>query len=383
MKSHKNAVFLLSSLIFISSLLYTFILDFSYSVQIEVLVASLLDWFLTILIIILVMRLYPRRFLHLYNHFNFTVRYALNKNVILISVLTLIVMYFAYSRLHFILAGATREELVFGNTSNRLMSLISPIILFVCAYSVIFRLKAINIVFLLLGVVAIGVYNLSRSEFASLIFIMLTFTVIKKISLRQALFFICFFVVMIFWVTVMTMYQGRAQSLATSLMGVLNAFFKYKSFAFYLSEYAIAKVNGDVEHVLYPFFGFIIERFLSIVELVSNPISVQDSNFITDFHRLGPSTEFDANVLYPWWSWFYGCFGIVGILLKAIYVFCILVVVIRTRFAFTSIYIIYVMLFTSFYRHPLLNADSLFSLLAIILLDIFFLIKIKKINFIN
>ncbi|WP_323923923.1 hypothetical protein [Aeromonas veronii] len=378
MKSHKNAVIFLSSLIFVSSLLYTYILDFSYPVDIEVLVASILDWLFTVLIIALVMRMYPTRFLYLYNHFNFSVRCVLNENMVLISVLTFIAMCFAYSRLNFILAGATREDLVFGNTSNRLMSLISPIIVFVCAYSVVFSSKAINIAFLLLGVVAIGVYNLSRSEFSNLIFIMLAFTVIKKISLRQALFFVFFFFVIIVFVTIMTIYQGRAQSLATSLMGVLHAFFKYKSFAFYLSEYAIDKVNGDVEHVLYPFFGFIIERFLSVIELISNPISVQDSSFITDFHSLGPSTEYDANVLYPWWSWFYGCFGIVGILLKAIYVFCILVVVVRTRFAFTSIYFIYVMLFTSFYRHPLLNADSFFFLLAIILLDLFFLMKIKK-----
>ncbi|MCS6206981.1 hypothetical protein [Shewanella baltica] len=302
----------------------------------------------------------------------------MNDNVTLIITLSLIVMYFAYDRLDLILAGATRENLVFGNTSNRIMSLLSPAVVFICAYSIVFRLKIINIVFLLLGVVAIGVYNLSRSEFSNLIFIILVFTIIKKIGLRQALYFVCVFVVIMFFVTIMTIYQGRAQSLLSSFMGVLNAFFKYKSFAFYLSEYAIDKVSGDFEHVLYPFLGFIIERFLSIIELVSNPISVQDSSFITDFHRLGPSVEYDANVLYPWWSWFYGCFGVVGIALKAVYVFCILVVVVRTKFAFTSIYFIYVMLFTSFYRHPLLNADSFFYLLAILLLDMFFLIKFKK-----
>lgn len=380
MKQHENVIIFASSSIFFISLLYTFILDFSQNVNIELLIASVSDWFFTVLAFTLVIKTHPRRLFYLYNHFNSTVRAVLNRNVVIICSLSFIVMYFAYTRLDLILVGATREDIVFGNTSNRIMSLVSPLVIFICGYSIFFKLRAINIIFLLFGVMAIGIYNLSRSEFASLIFITLSFAIIKKISKKQLLFFSCFFAVIIFFVSVMTIYQGRAGSLNSSLMAVLESFFKYKAFSFYLSKYSINQVNGDFEHILYPFLGFIIERFLSMIDLVSNPISVQDSSFITDFHRLGSNSEYDANVLYPWWSWFYGSFGPLGIILKFIYVLCALSVIIRTKFAFTFIYFVYVMLFTSFYRHPLLNADSFFYLLAILLLDLFILVNVKRDN---
>lgn len=380
MNIRKLLLFLLSSFIFWGSFITTFTLNFNKSLPFEIIVASILDWFLTIFVVFIVLSINKSILPNFNIHMSINVKKIFEKYIYILYILVLLTFLFVFQRLDLILLGITREELVFNEDNSRYIMLLSSFFVLTSAVAISYNYKKRIKLLLLIGTLLICIYNLSRSEIQNLLLIILICQIIMGVSLKKILFFSLFSLLTILTVCLLTIYQGRADSIATAFNNLLNSFFKYKAFSFYLSEYSINKIKDDIEQILYPFLGFSIEKFLSIIEPVTNPISVQDSNFISTFRSLGTTNAFDANVLYPWWSWFYGLFGIIGIFIKAIYCFIILWCLSKSKLYFLFLYVLFLFLILSFFRHPLLNADSVYAIASIFLLDIFLIITIKKNN---
>ncbi|MBA0217468.1 oligosaccharide repeat unit polymerase [Pectobacterium brasiliense] len=381
MKKSKYFLLLLSAFIFWGSFISTFYLNFNKKLPFDIIMASILDWLLTMLVVFSVLSINTSSITNFNSNMFAKIKIVFERYSYLIYVLLFVTFVFVLQRIDLILLGVTREELVFDEDSNRFIMLLSSFFVFTCGVALSYQFKLIMKVMLIIGILLVCTYNLSRSEIQTLLFVILICQIFIGISLRKLLFFSLFSICIVSVVCLITIYQGRADSMPTAFNDLYNSFFKYKAFSFYLSEFAIKKIEGDFEQILYPFFGFFIERFLSAIEHVSNPISVQGSDFISTFRSLGSTSAFDANVLYPWWAWFYGLYGIIGIFIKSIYCFLILYGLSKSRFYFLYLYVLYVFLISSFYRHPLLNADSLYALVSFIILDAFLIFVIKRIKF--
>ncbi|MCH5051762.1 hypothetical protein [Pectobacterium aquaticum] len=381
MRKTRYYLLLLSALVFWGSFISTFYLDFNKTLPFDIIIASILDWLLTMLVVFIVLSINKNSITNFNSNMFTKVRVVFERYSYLIYALLFVTFFFVLQRIDLILLGVTREELVFDEDSNRFIMFLSSFFVFTCGVALSYQFKLIMKVMLIIGVLLVCTYNLSRSEIQTLLFVVIICQVFIGISLRKLLFFLLFSICIVSVVCLITIYQGRADSMPTAFNDLYNSFFKYKAFSFYLSEFAINKIEGDFEQILYPFFGFFIERFLSAIEHVSNPISVQGSDFISTFRNLGLTSAFDANVLYPWWSWFYGVYGIIGIFIKSIYCFFILYGLSKSRFYFLYLYALYVFLIANFYRHPLLNADSLYALVSFIILDVFLIFVIKRMKF--
>ena len=105
---------------------------------------------------------------------------------------------------------------------------------------------------------------------------------------------------------------------------------------------------------------------------MSDPISVQGSSFVSDFVSLGPTTAYSANVVYPWWAWFYVSYGFWGLIFKGLYCFFLGFFIVVAKMPITYFYFVYVMLFGSWIRHPFLNNDSVYIIISAVLLDFVF-----------
>lgn len=370
MRYSKSLILVCSAIIYWGAIVTTFLLDFKYPLPEEIIIASSLDWFLTTVVVVLILNYNKKRFLFFDSYFSLNVKNSFEKNEILIYFILCILFVFCLGRADLILSGATREMLVFEEDSSRFIMIASPLFVFVSAVSLVYDFKLRIKAALLFGVVLVSIYNLSRAEIASLIFSIITLVLFRGISLRKIAIAALLFSFLILLSISVTIYQGRADSLESALEAVFVAFFKYKAFSLYLSDFSIRKIDGDLEQIFYPFFGFAIERILTIIQPLSNPISVQDSTFISDFRSLGLSNAYDGNVLYSWWSWFYGAFGIVGLFFKMIFIYVILNCLIKSKLAFTFFYMLYICLFTAYFRHPFLNSSSLYAIITLFLLDI-------------
>lgn len=367
----------ISTFVFFGAVYTTYILDFSHRLPNEILISSILDWFLTIAIMFFIFLNYKKTINEFDVFFSCQVKSIAERLKWLIYALSFVAFIYMYTRLDLIIGGATREDLNFDESASRFIMLFSPFFVFMSGISIVYQYDFKIKLALLFGVFFAAVYNLSRSEIATLIFVVIIGYSIKGIHFKVLLKSMLIVVFSIFIVAIMTIFQGRAETITGSIHGVLNAFFKYKAFSLFLSEFSINEISGDVEQILYPHFGFVIERFLSLFEPLSNPISVQNSTFISDFRRLGDTNQYDGNVLYPWWSWFYGVYGLFGVAIKAIQCLLVFYFLRSFKFYFSMFYFIFVMLFSAYFRHPLLNAASVYAILIFLILDVLYYMSIK------
>ncbi len=379
MNQSKYISLIVSSIVFWGSFLTTFILNFKYRLPDHIIIASVFDWLLTTLVFFFILKIYKSRIQKLNDHLQLNLRCFINRNRSLFSLITLITFLYFYSRLNLIMSGVTREQLVFEEETSRFMMFASPFFVVFSAISIVYNYKFIIKVACVLGVFFTSSYNLSRSEFANLIFLIIICLSLKGISFKGLIKLCILAVSIIIIVGILTIYQGRADTIDRAINGVMISFFKYKAFSFYLAEYSIEKISNDFEHIFYPFFGFFIERTLILIEPISNPISVYNADFISELRRLGPSNEYDGNVLYPWWSWFYGLYGIIGIFLKAIFSFILISTLLRTKLYLLTLYTIYAVLFLAYFRHPALNAASVYAIILFLFIDIIIIIYNKYI----
>lgn len=358
------------SVFFYGPLYLTYKLDFNQELRFETVLASNLDFLFNVLLIIYIF-IFTTSYVEKINYF-FQVIFPniLQKYNYLLYFMFVILLYIVSIRIYLIIDGISREELIFENSASRIMWILSPLVTLLTGIAFAYQYNKKTLMILFFCLLLVSIYSLSRSQFLFASFVFLIIYSMKGITLKSLFKLTWLILCIILLMSIMTIFQGRADTLLSSVDGLFTALFKYRSFSFYLAEHAIDKIEGDFEQLFFPFFGFFIERFLSLFSLISNPISVQESSFVFDFIPLGTNSNFDANVLYPWWSWFYGAFGLIGVLVKFIFCFFIFRLLQSVKLNFCFIYFLYIMCFYGSIRHPLLDNSNVYAFLTFLFFDV-------------
>ncbi|WP_229620166.1 oligosaccharide repeat unit polymerase [Vibrio parahaemolyticus] len=373
---------LASIVVLIGAFFFSKILPFFYDLHFETMLLYTLDYFLVIATI----------FIFLTSNKSYqevSIEYFSNINRLLtktwlgwffIGLIFIVVSFNVIPRIPLILSGVTREELVFEYGRSRAMMFCTAIILFMTA-SVLTSKSSLFIkgVFLYLFLLTV-LYSLSRSDILSLIYLLLIFYSLKKIDLKTIVYLTLILIVVVVFSSAITIYQGRSVDIVSGIYNMSESLFKYSTFSMYLSEKVISDYSGDFEKIFFPFFGFLSERFLSVFANLDNPVGVQNSSYISDFVPLGYSNMLSANVVYPWWPWFVAIFGYSGLFIKFLYSTALLTIIYRLRLIFTTQYMLYVLIFVQFRKHPFLNNDSVYFFVSIIMLDLLFRRWLRKKN---
>ena len=148
--------------------------------------------------------------------------------------------------------------------------------------------------------------------------------------------------------------------------------FLYQSYSLYLAMIS-SSFAQEHDKFVYPFLGYASEYFYRLF----GGVNFVGSDFVMNFHVFRSDIRtHSANVLYPWWSWFYGVFGLSGILLKAIYVWSLLCFSLLIRSFPLFVLMLYWTLFTGFTKHPLITLDAFMMLFFTIIIGLYCKIKI-------
>lgn len=152
----------------------------------------------------------------------------------------------------------------------------------------------------------------------------------------------------------------------------------YRAYGYYLSEYSLAAAN-HIDKVFFGFFGYSSEF---IIRQFTTPEVPVDSLFVSQLHYLGTSEitgrPFLANVIYPWWSWFVGLYGPLGLLLKALFIGFTLYILLTVRFIFTVVLFLSFVLLGTMSAHPLLTVTHTFNFVITIIIDLMVWQYVKK-----
>lgn len=355
--------------------LHVFTIYFSYqfnfinTVSFSYVFLYALDSLLMVMVLSLIFFKFRSRFIYFKKNLDFDGYLYSIRIFILIAFVFL--AYKAFGSILAIISGARREDLVLGEgaVTGIDTAIFSFFIVLIFTFYVYFGKRLYVALLLFLGVVLSMSIGASRSELISI-----------------ALLFIILCGFFGFWEKKWTLILGSIVILSASVMAtiflqnrpiaegfsgfyyVVETFFRYRAYSLFLAEHAIAAADS-FEKILYPFFGYLIERPLAYL----SPTVPIDSSFVTQYHYLGdykPNHPMLANVLYPWWAWFYGAFGVVGLVLKALFSYLVFFFLLKNRLFFS--FFIFVLLFvvSGAIKHPFLTLDGVVSVFVCIFFDI-------------
>lgn len=369
---------IISILFFVGSLVFLYNLPFQNVISFDIVLLSYLDYFLTILVLFVFLLINRNKFDYLNHLLAFRYKKTIEKLFIVFVLLCIYTIYNTYNNLFLVIVNGYNREGLLATVQSGYLDMLLPIlfnVLFII--SIIYKYPLRIKIVLFIGVVAIMLLFLSRSNILFLLLFSTMFLITKQININYKfiLKFSVIIIVLMFGASYITILQGRGDSVLDVIGSITETLFRYKAYSFYLAEYAI-EVSIGIEKSLFPFFGWFSEKILSFFTLVSNPIGIYGSEFVYEFHFLGDS--YRANVLYPWWAWFYGYFGLLGLILKVIYIYLILTFLLRYNFVLTFLFFLYLVLFSIEIRHPFLNASNFYSIFSLILFDV-----ISKFRFIR
>jgi hypothetical protein len=368
--------------IHILSIIQIYNKSFYKEIDFNILVYSTVDLLLSLFIITYLLKKFQYKFQKEIFSSNGYID-ILERNKFIISVLVIISAYLAYKSFNLIMMGAYRHDLIGEyNTADLKYMILSGFFKIVLPFVLIFKSSLKLKVLSGLGLLFCLAITASRSE---LIYVLYMYLILFSISSKQieikqflklGLFLIIFISLAIFTTSVL---QSRPISEGLSaFIDIYNSFFNYKAYSYYLSEYAM-KASVNFENSLFPFFGYTFE-YLS--RSLFNSISAIDSKFVGQLHILGydnvTGRPYLANVLYPWWSWFVGSFGFLGLFIKAIYIFMISYFLLRYSFYFMFLYFSVFIYFGVSLAHPMLTLTHVMSLFIPLILDLIIRIKLKK-----
>ena len=163
-----------------------------------------------------------------------------------------------------------------------------------------------------------------------------------------------------------------------ALIDLTRSVFTYRAYGYYLGEIAIQN-SFYMDKLIFPFGGYISEFFMKNITNVIVPI---DSEFVGGLRHLGnnPKTgsPYLANVVYPWWSWFVGTYGVLGLLVKALYIYILLYIILMKKMLFTLVILLSFILLGTAVSHPLMTLTHVFSFFIAFCLDFSILYSVKK-----
>lgn len=349
-----------------------FIFKFRYPINEKLVLISNIDFFLSVITI------YP---LLIRNQF-FLSRLAssmlshgrlnrvLNKFLPILVIICIFTIYKASQSLNLILQGYGRADLLrtFQVTDfsfficAAIFKIIFPFALAFMPMSKVFYVS-------LIGTSSIAIIGASRAEILYVIFMYMTIIFIS--GKRINYLFLSFSLLGSLFLASLITQHLQLRAIDTNnyygLPDVVNTFARYRVYTYYLAERAI-DISQNLDKLIFPFLGYLSEKFMIDLNITSNPV---DTKFLTDLVNLSTQNQQGyANVLYPWWAWFYGVFGLMGLIYKCIYQIIILKLLIRWKASMTFVYILCNFLFVTPTRHPFLFLGDWIILLFVLSIDI-------------
>lgn len=282
-------------------------------------------------------------------------------------------LYLASTSVSLIIIGATRQDLIneydmFGMGYLIVSSYFKVIMPLYLITNVDKKFK----ILLVTGFLSSMLITASRNEMVYAGYLIATiFTIFNaKRSLFVMVIVITIFSIIGF---ILTIIQGRPVGDGfSSIFLVIDKHILYRSYSLYLAE-RVLDLHLDVNKFIYPFFGYISERFLSSFYEFTDPIN---NEFVSSYKFIGydPDTGSDyfANVLYPWWSWFILAFGAVGLIVKSLFCSLILYVEYKLKLTLTIIYTLSILMFSAPFYTPLITVAGVLSFIWAILCDVNF-----------
>ena len=367
--------------IYVFSIYFLYLLPFTYTVDTDLIMLSVVDYLLSITTVYIFFMVNKYRIFDIDQCLKVRYLNFIKNNFLFFLILVLYSLYATYKNLMLVvLSGYNREgllnEVSAGYLDMLLPNLFSCMFVVSVIYKYPFRIKLL----FLTGVISVMLFYLSRSNLLFLIFFPIVFLFVfqYKLNYKKIMKFLLIGFSIVIFASYITILQGRAENIQEVIFKIAETMFRYKAYSFYLAEYAI-EVSSGIEKSLFPFLGWFSEKLIALGWKVDNPISIYGSNFVFKFHFLG--NGYRANVLYPWWSWFYGYYGVLGLLLKAVYTYAILYVTLRFKLSLTFLFFLYTVLFNIVVKHPFINAAAFYAFAVLIILDI--LTKVKFGNYFN
>lgn len=373
-------IFISLSIQVITSLSGLFLFNLSEPVPLNNILLSNFDFLLTISTLFPILWQQEKFFLSLTNTLDYgKIKNIVNKLFPLLVVICLYLIYKSSFSAFLIIQGNTREELLFshGVTNDVFFLFGSSFFKLIFPYSLVFMPKSRIFYISLIGIASIMIVAASRTEILYSIFLYLTIIFISSKRINYKKLILIFFVA-VTTSTIVTKYlQARVidDSQFFGLFDLVEVFSKYRVYSYYLADRAIS-ISQNIDKLFYPFFGYFYERYMIAFDLTSNAI---DTEFITEHINLSTTdTLAYANVLYPWWSWFYGTFGFAGIIFKIVYQILILKLFIRIKASLTIIYYLCLLLFINSVKHPFLTLSDNLIMLTCLTIDFFSYLKSRN-----
>ncbi|MDW1886839.1 O-antigen polymerase [Vibrio sp. Vb2131] len=278
-----------------------------------------------------------------------------------------------------IIAGFSRQELV--DTLGQTPLILSVAAKFFVATVVLVCISSTNKLVRFLAVIGFVLVTIVFTSRANILTVLIFVLIITFVDFNRRQFFrlFIFSVVMVSIALFVTIFvQNRA--LESNFMGPmkpLEDYFLYGGYSFYLAEFAI-NFAYDNDKYLFPFFGYVGE-FFGREFLLIDKSSLVDSEFVLKFRVFySDYRQHFANVIYPWWAWFYGAYGFLGLIFKSIFVYSLLAI----SFWLKSFPLVFVMiywgLFTTALSFPIISLDGFFTLFFVVFIDLVARVKITK-----
>lgn len=294
----------------------------------------------------------------------------LNKGFPILVVICLFTGYKAFQSLSLILQGYGRGDLIYTFQVTDLSFFVcSAVFKIVFPFSLVFMPMGKVFYVSLIGIISVSMIGASRSELLYVLFMYLTIILISNKKINYS-FLVILPLGAIFLSSLITQHlQLRVIDTDNyfGLLDIVNTFSRYRVFAYYLAERAI-DISQSLDKILFPFFGYLSEKIMIDLNIASNPV---DTEFLTYLVNLSTSEQQGyANVLYPWWGWFYGVYGLIGLIYKCVYQVIILKILIRVKASMTFVYVLCNILFLAPIKHPLLFLGDWIILLIVLSIDI-------------
>ena len=283
----------------------------------------------------------------------------------------------SFDRISLISSGYTREQLVFDLPSNRLFQIISVPSLLYAATLAVKKLQHKLTIIIIMTILLLNVANtLSRTPFLIFLFSYVTVAWLSGVSIKMKNYIISLTAIIGFS-AILTVMQGRSNLLLNALFDLPSLLLRYRSFSFYLHSEYLSYVKLSEENFLFPEFGFFYEKFSQLFGPLGTPIAVDGSTFVSDKVSLGPTRLTNANVNYSWLSSYYARDAAFALITKNTFAFLSLYLFKKLNLALLYYYWIMYFSFLSATRHPILNIDSAYSLIGVIIFSYVVLILPK------
>lgn len=354
----------LATFFFVGSLVYLILYNDVFRVELDLIAYSVMDFALSMIVIFVIIRVYRSQAVTTFNSI-YIYRKRFNKYIVLVFVSLVYIIHLFYRNIMLVIITQYNREALVQLNSSPLEYILSASYYILIPFAFLYPFKRRFRVIVLTGATLLMAYQFSRSPiiFMGLTSVILVKLTDRKIRLRTTLIALTLITIIVGLTTVL---QGRSENIIEGLSNSTEALFRYRAYSFYLAQFSI-ELPPDIDKVFFSLFGWFSERILTVFIDIDNPISTNGSEFVYRFHF---AQNFRANVVYPWWSFFYGSLGIPGLFLKALFIWIMLRVALIFRLPFTLLYLMYVCLFYQYARHPFLNAASCYSFIALVSLDL-------------